>query len=343
MMNIDPLSSLQEWKTLYETALEFKELAPWNWMYDTDIFGVKDPVSGKIGYCCIMGAVGEYYSLGLYSGSEGLHGLSSILSGEFSEFKDEALYIQNCLMASFEDRKYLQKQDLQQVKALGLKFRGHNAWPMFRSYMPGFIPWYLKSDEVSFLTVALQQAMDVSLRFKKDPDLLGDHPSKNYFFVRVPDKSGENIIWKDEWLEPLPLKMEEAQAIPVEETTLNRLKKARMQRKGIWEIDLFYVPAIIREKEERPYYPYMSLVADHNSSFILDFQLEKDAASKSTFPVKFADLIENAKVMPDELLVKRYDVYRIMEPLSAELGIEINMVESLPALEYAQESMKDFL
>jgi len=338
-MNI--VTSLQEWKALYEAALEFKELAPWNWMNDTDFFGVKDPVSGEIGYCCIMGAAGEYYALGLYSGSEGLHGLSSILSGEFSEVKDEALYIQNCLMASFEDRKDQQKQDLQQIKALGLKFRGHNAWPLFRNYMPGFVPWYLKGYEARFLTVALQQAMNVSLRFKKDPGLL-DHPSRDHYFVRVLDNQGENIIWKDEWLEPSPLKMEDTPVIPVEETTLNRLKNARLQRKGIWEIDFFYVPAIVREKGEIPYYPYMSLVVDQNSAFILNFQIEKEADCKSTFPVKFADFIERVKLIPDKLLVKHYDVYRIMEPLSAELGIEIFMVESLPALESVKESMNEF-
>jgi len=288
-----------------------------------------------------MGAAGEHYALGLYSGSEGLYGLSRILSGEFSEFRDEALFIQSCLMASFENRKCLQKQDLQQIKALGLKFRGRNAWPLFRNYMPGFFPWYLKGDEVRFLTVALQQSMDVSLRFKKDPGLLV-HPSMDHYFVRVPDKPGENIIWKDEWLEPLPLKMEDVPVIPVEETTLRRLKKARLQRRGIWEIDFFFVQSAVREKGERPYFPYMSLLVDHNSTFILNFQLEKEADCKSTFPVKFVDFIEHVKIMPDELLVKRYDVYRIMEPLSAELGIEINMVESLPALEYAQKSMKDF-
>ena len=342
MMNIDPSPSLQEWKALYEAALEFKELAPWNWMHDTDIFGVKDPVSGEIGYCCIMGAAGEYYALGLYSGSEGLYGLLKIVSDEFSEFKDEALFIQSCLMASFEDRKCLQKQDLRQIKALGLKFRGRNAWPMFRNYMPGFFPWYLKSDEVRFLTVALKQAMDVSMRFKKYPGLLV-HPSMDHYFVRVPDKPSDDIIWKDEWLEPSPLKMEDAPVIPVKETTLRRLKKARLQRGGIWEIDFFYVPAVLQEKEERPYFPYMSLLVDHNSTLILKFQLEKEADCKSTFPVKFADFIEHVKVMPDELLVKRYDVYRIMEPLSAELGIEINMVESLPALESARKSMKDFI
>jgi hypothetical protein len=246
-------------------------------MYDTDIFGVKDPVSGKIGYCCIMGAIGKHYALGLYLGYEGLYGLSSILSGDFS-----------------------------------------------------------------VLTIALKQAMDVSLRFKKDPGLLV-HPSVDHYLVRVPDKPGENIIWKDRWLEPSSLKMEDIPVISVEETTLNRLIKARLQRRGIWEVDFFYVPTVLREKEERPYYPYMSLLVGHDSSFILNFQLEKEADCKSTFPVKFADFIERAKVMPDELLVKRLDVYRIMEPLSSELGIEINMVESLPALEYAQKSMEDFI
>ena len=342
MMNNDMPPSLQEWKALYEAALEFKELAPWNWMHDTDIFGVKDPVSGEIGYCCIMGAAGEHYALGLYSGSEGLYGLSRILSGDFSEFEDETPYIQNCLMASFEDRKCLQKQDLRQIKSLGLKFRGRNAWPRFRNYTPGFFPWYLNDEDARFLTIALKQAMDVSLRFKKDPGLLV-HPSKDHYFVRVPDKPGDDIIWKDEWLEPLALKMDDTPVIPVEETTLERIKKARLQRGGIWEIDFFYVPAALRENEERPYYPYMSLLVDHNSTLILKSQLEKEADCKSTFPVKFADFIEHAEIMPDELLVKRYDVYRIMEPLSAELGIEINMVESLPALEYARESMKDFI
>ncbi|MCD4844482.1 MAG: hypothetical protein K8R25_08350 [Methanosarcinales archaeon] len=338
-MNIDKSPSLQEWKNLYKVAIGFKKLAPWNWMCDSDIFGVKDPVSGEIGYCCIMGAIGEHYALGLYLGSEGLYGLSSILSGDFSESKDEALFVQNCLMASFEDRKHLRKQDLRQIKTLGLKFRGRNAWPLFRNYLPGFFPWYLKSDEVRFLTIALLQAMYVSLRFKKDSELL-DHPSTNQFFVRVPDKSGENITWEDKWLKPTPLTVGDIPMISIEEATINRLIKARLQREGIWEFDFFYVPTVLQEKEERPYYPYMSLLVDHDSSFILNFQLEKEADCKSTFPVKFADFIERAQVMPDELLVKRLDVYRIMKPISSELGIEINMVESLPALEYAQKSIK---
>jgi len=33
----------EEWKDLYEAARMFKELAPWKWMEDPDVFGVQEP------------------------------------------------------------------------------------------------------------------------------------------------------------------------------------------------------------------------------------------------------------------------------------------------------------
>lgn len=94
---------------------------------------------------------------------------------------------------------------------------------------------------------------------------------------------GEGISWKDERIEPLPPESKDFPVTPVDETLLNRLKKAELQKRGIWEVDFFYVPAPIWEKEKRPYYPYMSLMVEHNSAFILNFQLEK----KEEFALKF--------------------------------------------------------
>ncbi len=189
-----------------------------------------------------MGAAGEHYAIGVYLGSEGLEVLLRIISGEFSQSPDEALYVQKCLMASFEDRKYLQKEDLKQIKTLGLKFRGANAWPLFRNYTPGFVPWYLTGEEARFLTLALQQAMEVSLRFKNDHGMLVP-PLRGHFFVRVPIKQDGGISWKDKWMEPLPPEREDFLAMHVDKTLLNRLKKAGLQQRGIWEVDFFFMPA----------------------------------------------------------------------------------------------------
>ena len=65
------------------------------------------------------------------------------------------------LTVSFEDRKFLRKPDFQVIKELELKFRGRNSWPLFRSYQPGYLPWYLTKDEARYLTLALQQAICV--------------------------------------------------------------------------------------------------------------------------------------------------------------------------------------
>jgi hypothetical protein len=34
--------SLKEWRTLYEAAIRVKKIAPWDWMDETDIFGVQN-------------------------------------------------------------------------------------------------------------------------------------------------------------------------------------------------------------------------------------------------------------------------------------------------------------
>lgn len=222
--------SHQDLKALYSAAIEFKNAAPWDWMHDSDIFGVQDPVSGETGYCCVMGAGGEHFALGVYLGGEGLAGILRILSGEFYPRHEEALFVQKCLMASFEDRSYLKKEDLGHIKALGLKFRGANAYPLFRNYSPGYVPWYLTGEEARFLTLALKQAIEVSRRFEKDHDML-IHSSSGKFFVRTPMKHGESISWMDEWHDPL---LPESEDFPhVDETFLNRLKQAKLQQRGI--------------------------------------------------------------------------------------------------------------
>lgn len=97
----------------------------------------------EIGYCCVLGNAGECFGLAVYLGSEGLEGYLKMQSGEINTYSTDMLHLQKCLMVSFDDSEFLQKEDLDLIKALGLKFKGRNSWPMFRNYQPGYYPWVL--------------------------------------------------------------------------------------------------------------------------------------------------------------------------------------------------------
>ncbi|MGH3145873.1 MAG: DUF7309 domain-containing protein, partial [Rubrobacter sp.] len=123
----------REWRWLYESAVRIKEVAPWEWMTEADVFGVQSPETGEPGFVSVMGMLGEHYAVSLYLGSEGIHGFLDLQ--EMGPFADpEALIQIPQLQASFEDREELDRRDREVIKELGLKFRGRNAWPMFRSY-----------------------------------------------------------------------------------------------------------------------------------------------------------------------------------------------------------------
>src|SRR5215204_5553661 len=170
---------IREWRGLYESAIRVKEISPWEWMTETDVFGLRSPETGELGLVSVMGLLGQHYAVSLYLGSEGIHGFLNLQ--EMGPFADpEALIQVPQLQASFEDREELDKRDREVIKELGLKFRGRSAWPMFRSYRPSFFPWFLESGEASFLSVALEQLADVAPRLREDSSLLESSDGEGY-------------------------------------------------------------------------------------------------------------------------------------------------------------------
>ena len=51
--------TLGEYRRLYEAAIALKQKAPWEWMQEDEIFGVRNPETHEIGYVSIMGALGN--------------------------------------------------------------------------------------------------------------------------------------------------------------------------------------------------------------------------------------------------------------------------------------------
>jgi hypothetical protein len=80
---------IREWRGLYESAVRVKEISPWEWMTEADIFGVQSPETGDLGFVSVMGMLGEHYAVSLYRGSEGIHGFLDLqMMGPFADPED---------------------------------------------------------------------------------------------------------------------------------------------------------------------------------------------------------------------------------------------------------------
>lgn len=340
----EPDILLRDWAALYEAAIEFKNLRCWEWMYDRDLFGVENPETGEIGYCCVLGQLGEVLALNVYPGSEGLASYwrlheASAAAGEHEGVNDNVALIstQLCLMASFEDRLELHQKDLQIIRALGMKFRGKNQWPMFRSYRPGFVPWFLTPIEVRFLAVALRQAVEVATRFRDNPDFL-DSPDGNseLYFVRALEEE----TWKDRWQRPPPYTGHHFEPL-LNEVRLARIQRGKFPRKATWHAAYVVLPMVI-EEGERPYYPCgFPVLSDEGIALGMD--LFKPGEIEPTLGDKFLDLVEKLKCLPECLLVANEKAFKLLKPIAGKLGFQIKQADRLPAIEAFLRNMEEYL
>ncbi|RJQ24324.1 MAG: hypothetical protein C4560_00095 [Nitrospiraceae bacterium] len=332
--------TLEEWKALYDAAIEFRKIEPWKWVKETDVFSVQDLQTGEIGYCCIMGELGEVLALAVYHGTEGLNGYKKILKRQINPGDTDSLFIQDCLIVMFESKRFVEKEDIQLINKLGYIFKGKNAWPVFKSYKPGYFPWFLSKDEALYMTDALSQAKDVCLRLKENNKML-HAPKKNHYFIRVPEVKGDVVVWKDEWREPDPVKPEDPVNVHVDEVRLQRIKNSLKQSTAIWEIGFFLAPTPVMEGE-RPYFPQAIMIADHDTGFIRDVHLAHKDACQQEFSDKFLLCMENAKAVPLEILVRKKESAKCLEPLATLLNIKISEVKKLQNIDNASRSMMKF-
>jgi hypothetical protein len=362
-MNI-PRCSASIWKSLYDAADAFREIACWEWMSDSDLFGVQNPESGEIGYCCVLGELGEVYGLVSYLGNLGLEQHHKIQSGKLHAGAPDFAGSQSCLTAWFGGRGDLDNTDLKVVKDLGLKFRGRDTWPQFRSMQPGYVPWYLSESEAKFLTLCLEQARQVALDFEKDPELL-DPPGKNLYLVRVPTEttaahspdlslsSHQPMLfadaiqssvheWNSQWLSAAPRVKTVVKAFPLDEIRLQRIKKTSQEHNGAWEIDAFFTPQPAAG-DDRPFFPYVFLCADQDSGFIFSTVVAEPSDWETKFPKVFLESIEKHRLFPNKLWFRKEELRDLFAPLATHLGIKVEFTKKLPAVDRAKRELLKFM
>lgn len=338
------LASAEECRPLYELLGRVRDLAPWEWMREDEIFGVKDPDTGELSFVSIMGQAGEHYAVAVYQGMRGFYGFMNLLAAG-PEMGLEGVLQTPQLQASLEDREMIEPRDRDQIKALGLKYRGRQAWPLFRGYRPGYLPWYLEPGEARTLRYALEQVLEVAPRVRENPDILMPENDDDNYLVRVPERDGERLAWRDTMMTfgpPRPLDL----TVQMDQELLDMVKGLPKSRARL-EADFFAIPSGVGAKGERPQLPYILILVDATEKIVLNVKVLRAEPSLEAMwgrlGVEALSMIGAAGFIPREIHVRHELLHDILTMLGSVIGFKVKQSHNMLLLDQAAEGLMDFM
>jgi len=330
------------WRRLYGAAGAFAALGPWRWMADSDIFGVRDPASGEVGWCAVLGARDEVLGVNVYWGDEGHATWEMMQRGRLP--RREILSHLDGLLFTMDDRGELDEHDLATIKSLGLRFRGSRQWPCFRSLRPGHLPWHLEEDEIAALTLILEQATDVCARAKDGRDLFAAKAGEGLLLVRDRGRATEaDAPWRDSWesaprwIPPKPLPP------PVPDEAIRPLLAKCRPAVARWEFGNTPISGIVREPGQRPFHPRATLVVDASSGMILHLGLGSGQFKAEEVQAELLRALETTRTIPARITARGEEVAACLEPIAKAIGARLEQATDLPALDEALAGMDDYL
>ena len=184
--------SISRWRPVYELAQQINELARSTIWRKRNCSPCKIQSPDLPATSALWETSANTMPIAVYQGREGLDGFIKMQCAEDQVQPIEIMRVPQ-LQLSFEERSFLEPEDLFLIRELDLKPRSH-AWPMFRSYRPGFAPWLMENDEISFLKVMLEQALVVLDNQQKERLLTS--LAGNKILARVGKKTKNDVIWE---------------------------------------------------------------------------------------------------------------------------------------------------
>jgi len=331
---------------MYELAFQYKSTKLWQQLYDDELFAVQLG-DGEIGYCSIMGELGDHIALGLYVGESGYQSYRFLLDQprQVDDILMGALLTsQDCLQCSFENKDMLSDEELEEVRAYAAAhdkpLRGKNAFPQFTKYRPGRYPWHFDSpvDEQRICA-----ALSAAIALKK---MLRGHQKYELGLASVHEGASKIpllVQQESRWVIKFTALPDARMRYPVtewrDEMTTARIK--RLKRRGKLQCGVMRLPSPVQDEEkqdEAPYFPLVLVCLNLASGVLLKPILSKTGDGQN-MAAGFAEMILSAKVAPERVELRDEQTKAILSDFCGKAGIQAVVKDNLGELDDAMLQM----
>jgi hypothetical protein len=330
---------LQILNKLYPLALELQDLAPWQWMFETELFGVQLPDSDTPYFVSIMGSAGQFNAVSIY---EGVHAAEQILwiQGYQEEVMPDDILLIPHLMVSFDNRQLLQPDESQRIKDLDYAMNERKQWPVFQQVIPGHPHMFPELSRLRDLIPVLEQTLNVVRRTRDEEFAFIERTQEGVSGLFRISEDGQ---WRDQYMEMLntfkPVSIPASSRMAAQ---LNRMPKEKV----VLEVDLALMPNPVMDRDPS-YFPFILLLVEKESGYIVHFELltphpnvdEMFAGSGR----KLLEALINQKIHPQEIQIRSKRLQPVLNKSFAGTSVQLKSQRNLPALEDALVSLRNFM
>jgi len=329
--------SLSQWQALYGAAGSIRLLAPWKYLWDSELVTLMLPDYEEPVYCSVMGRSGECYGIGIYPGYDSFIGYHRMATAPRHEPPFVSAFDQNCLMCYFGDREEVSPKERGIMKELGLRFRGRNEWIFFRSMEPGLYPWDITAMEAELMTQALQNLAMACMHLADEKLTVDFDGGETLLRVCSPEKD----LWLNTAAKMPPIPVVISQVMVGNEILMAKLK-AKKANGAALELEAAYLPTPMQDKKnERPYFPRLIVLMDRKSGMILDQHISgRDEDCETAILDMLAGYIEKHG-RPTAIYVRDDRTGRYAEDFCAKANIKLVLGKGVPAVDYMLMGMME--
>ena len=336
-------------KNLYQLAFQYQKSELWKSLWDNQLFAIKFS-DGQIGYCCVMGAAGEFCGMGIYIGDEGINSYLKMASSDFMEMEEtEIKFSQQCLMCSFVKPSLMdrnsQLKTRTSLKNAGFDLKQIKLYPVFEKFLKYHLPTTnINNFDKQYLIEALYACLEVASKLKeKSLDELHLTDTKNLFNKTIPSlicKKDGNYTWRTRKL-PQDVFTDCGYAQDYNLLLAQKIKNMK-STDNTWLCGIFRFHSPIKDAEGIPYFPLVQVILDKESEFMYNMEICKfEERQETVFPNKLFEIIKEFG-KPKKIIFTDMRVVLIYDKLLKELGIDLVYEPNLKSINRVKLQLRNY-
>ncbi len=328
---------------LIHLAGKFRAQEPWDRLNENELFGVRDPDTNELHLVSVLGKAGAVFSLHCHLAPEGIQFWQNALRGIAPKLSPGLPEIR-LLECDFVNTAEARAEDIAIYDKHAKRPRRKKALPCFRSYQPGFYPWFIDEFEARKLILIFKlfdrffkEIYPKKKQFYQWKNPFGEMPGIPVFYPSGAGPAHKPENWAVK-MEVLPY-----DATPYfgreynSELNLSELDQFPIVNE-IWEIGTFFIPSPIFNGP-RPYYPKTAIclrVSDAGSKCPCD-PIVYGGHSKSDYEAVrqcFRELVHHCHYLPEKIRVGNRMVKAALRSMIEDFDIEMTFDDQqlMPAL-----------